>query len=185
MYEHVGLRNMPVYFSTIERLLKPGGAVLNHGITVSDPDGRSLGPAGGEFIDRYVFPGGELPHLSRVIYEIARSGLEIADVEDLRPHYARTLRHWVERLEGSAERAAKEAGPERYRIWRMYMAGMGYAFDRGWTSVAQVLAYKPAEDGMTMRPWTREYQYGGELTLSGPSWTRRIMRTSGPVFRAE
>src|SRR5689334_24584588 len=107
MYEHVGLRNMPVYFGTIERLLRTGGAALNHGITVGDPDGRAMGPAGGEFIDRYVFPGGELPHLSRVVYEVARSGLEIADIEDLRPHYARTLHHWVERLENDAAAAER------------------------------------------------------------------------------
>jgi cyclopropane-fatty-acyl-phospholipid synthase len=159
MYEHVGLANQPTYFATLARLLKPGGIVLNHGITVTDPDGRPQGPAGGEFIDRYVFPGGELRHLSRVIYEVAKAGLETVDIEDLRPHYARTLQHWVRRLEANAEAAVAVAGPERYRIWRIYMAGMAVAFDRGWLSIDQVLAYKPAASGTAPRPWSRDYQY--------------------------
>ncbi|HVV92627.1 MAG TPA: cyclopropane-fatty-acyl-phospholipid synthase family protein [Hyphomicrobiales bacterium] len=160
MYEHVGIVNQPTYFATLARLLKPGGIALNHGITVTDPDGKPQGPAGGEFIDRYVFPGGELPHLSRVIYEVAKAGLEAADVEDLRPHYARTLQHWVRRLEAHADAAIAAAGAERYRIWRIYMAGMAVAFDRGWLSIDQLVAYKPQADGRKApRPWSRAHQY--------------------------
>ncbi len=161
MYEHVGLKNLPLYFGGVSRLLKPGGAFLNHGIVATDPNGRAQGPPGGEFIDRYVFPGGELPHLSRVIYEVARCGLEAVDVEDLRPHYALTLRHWSRRLEAHASEACQLAGPERFRIWRMFLPGMAYAFDRGWLSVAQILAYKPLPIGMAPRPWTRAHQYAG------------------------
>ncbi len=160
MYEHVGIANLSAYFGSIARLLKPGGVALNHGITVSDRDGRAGGPPGGEFIDRYVFPGGELPHISRVLYEIAGSGLEIADFEDLRPHYPPTLLHWLRRLEAARDEVVSIAGEQRYRIWRMYLAGMAYAFDRGLLSVAQVLACKPDRAGMATRPWTRDYQYG-------------------------
>lgn len=159
MYEHVGIANLPLYFASIARLLRPGGLALNHGITAADRDGEVRGPPGGEFIDRLVFPGGEVPHISRVLYEIAGAGLEILDMEDLRPHYPLTLLHWVRRLEAERERAIAAAGVERYRIWRMYMAGMAHAFDRGWLSVCQVLAQKRPADGPAPRPLTRRYQY--------------------------
>ncbi len=159
MYEHVGIANLPLYFATIARLLAPGGVALNHGICVTDRDGHADGPPGGEFIDRYVFPGGELPHISKVLYEIAGSGLEITDMEDLRPHYPPTLLRWVRRLEANRDAAVRIAGEQRYRIWRMYMAGMAYAFDRGMLTVAQVLATKPEPGGMAARPWTRASQY--------------------------
>jgi cyclopropane-fatty-acyl-phospholipid synthase len=100
-----------------------------------------------------------VPHLSRALYEIAGAGLEILDVEDLRPHYPPTLTHWVRRLEAAREAAIAAAGAERWRIWRLYMAGMAHAFDRGWMTVAQVLALKPLPGGPAPRPWTRAYQY--------------------------
>ena len=147
--------------------------VLNHGITTGDPEGGSRGPPGGGFIDRYVFPGGELPHVSQVMREMARAGLEVLDVECLRPHYAQTLLRWIERLEAARERAVALAGEERYRIWRIYMAGCALAFDRGWMSIHQVLAGKPEPDGLLPRPWTRRHQYAPEdpAPLVGPlSW---------------
>ncbi len=171
MYEHVGIANLPLYFAAIARLLKPGGLVLNHGITAADRDGRAQGPLGGEFIERFVFPGGEVPHISRALYEIAGSGLEILDIEDLRPHYPPTLLHWVSRLEAAREAAIAAAGIERYRIWRIYMAAMAYAFDCGWLSVCQTLAQKPLADGPAPRPWTRDYQYRPE---PDPPVSRRI-----------
>jgi cyclopropane-fatty-acyl-phospholipid synthase len=159
MYEHVGLQNLPTYFQMVARQLKPGGAFLNHGIVATDPHGRTQSPPGGEFIDRHVFPGGAVPHLSRVLLELSRAGLEFADAEDLRPHYALTLQHWSERLESCREQAIKIAGPEIFRIWRVFLAGMACAFDRRWLSVAQVLAFKPLPSGEVRRPWTRSYQY--------------------------
>jgi cyclopropane-fatty-acyl-phospholipid synthase len=159
MYEHVGLANLARYFATVHRLLRPGGIFLNHGVYATDAEGRAQGPAGGEFIDRYVFPGGAVPHLSRAIFEAARAGFEFADAEDLRPHYARTLEHWSRRLEARREEAIAAAGDKYYRVWRVYLAGMAQAFDRGWLSVAQVLSFKPAADGSVRRPWTRDYQY--------------------------
>lgn len=171
MYEHVGIANLPLYFTTIARLLKPGGLLLNHGITAADRDGRAQGPPGGEFIDRFVFPDGEVPHISRALYEITGSGLEILDMEDLRPHYPPTLLHWVSRLEAAREAAIAAAGIERYRIWRIYMAAMAYAFDCGFLSVCQTLAQKPLTDGPAPRPWTRAYQYRAE---TAPPASRRI-----------
>jgi cyclopropane-fatty-acyl-phospholipid synthase len=165
MYEHVGLANLPTYFGTVNRLLHPGGAFLNHGIVSTDPHGRARGPAGGEFIDRHVFPGGAVPHLSRVLVELSRANLEFADAEDLRPHYARTLMLWARRLERNRTDAIRAAGADRYRIWLMYLAGMAHAFDRGWLSIVQVLAFKPTEQGNVLRPWTRDYQY--QMTDAG------------------
>ena len=173
MYEHVGIANLPTYFGAIARLLRPAGIVLNHGFTTTDRDGRAQGPPGGEFIDRPVFPGGEVPHISRVLYEIAGTGLELLDIEDLRPHYPPTLLHWTRRLEAQRENAIKAAGKQRFRIWRMYMPAMACAFERGWLSVYQVLAQKNRADGLAPRPWTRGYQYlpGALVRLSdGLDW---------------
>jgi cyclopropane-fatty-acyl-phospholipid synthase len=168
MYEHVGLRNLPLYFATAARLLRPGGAFLNHGIVATDPHGRARGPAGGEFIDRYVFPGGAVPHLSRCLIELGRAGLELVDAEDLRPHYSHTLLHWARRLEERRQEAIAAAGAPRTRIWLVYLAGMAHAFDRGWLSVAQVLSFKPMRNGVVRRPWTREYQYCAGDSAAAP-----------------
>ena len=172
MYEHVGVRNWPVYFSTVERLLKPGGTLLNHGIITTDPQGRPQGPPGGEFINRHVFPGGELSNLSSTLQAVARSGLEVYDVEDLRPHYARTLLLWLRRLEAASAAVIAAGGIDRYRVWRVYLAGMAHAFDRGWLSIAQVLAVKAVDGRPGGRPWSRshQYQYGpaADVPLAGP-----------------
>lgn len=173
MYEHVGIANLPLYFASITRLLRPGGIALNHGITTTDRDGHAQGPPGGEFIDRLVFPGGEVPHISRVLYEIAGTGLEILDMEDLRPHYPLTLLHWTRRLEAQRDKAIAAAGLQRYRIWRMYMPAMAYAFDQGWLSVCQVVAQKKEAGGISRRPLTRDYQYLPEapiLLSNGLDW---------------
>ncbi len=159
MFEHVGVKNLPQYFAKIARLLKPGGAVLNHGITLNEVNQRELGSGIGEFIDDYVFPGGELTHVSRVISELSQQALEAVDVESLRPHYARTLWSWVERLEASRAAAVAAVGEKTYRIWRIYMAGSAHAFERGWMSVYQVLAGKPRDNGVLALPSTRDYIY--------------------------
>ena len=91
MFEHVGKRNLPVYFEKVYQLLKPGGVVLNHGITTNSLEDGALGSDVGAFVDEYVFPGGQLVHVSRVVREMAMQGLESWDVESLRPHYAKTL----------------------------------------------------------------------------------------------
>jgi cyclopropane-fatty-acyl-phospholipid synthase len=159
MFEHVGLKNLPVYFGAIRRLLVEGGIVLNHGITSIDPDSRSVGLGGGEFIGKYVFPHGELPHLSLVIREMGAAGLEVMDAETLRLHYARTLQQWSERLEANLEQARAFTDEKQLRIWRTYLAGCAHAFAKGWVSIQQVLAVKSADPGKNTLPWTREYVY--------------------------
>jgi cyclopropane-fatty-acyl-phospholipid synthase len=161
MFEHVGLKNLPVYFGAIERLLAPGGIVLNHGITSVDPDSREVGLGAGEFIDKYVFPDGELPHISLVLREMARARLEVMDVETLRLHYARTLGQWSRRLEANLDAARAHAGEKRTRIWRLYLAGCAHAFERDWVTIHQVLATKPADPARNPLPWTRAYMYEG------------------------
>jgi len=159
MFEHVGLKNYPVYFGTIRRLLKDGGLALNHGITSSDAESREVGLGGGEFIEKYVFPYGELPHLSVVLREMSDAGLEVMDVETLRLHYAKTLQHWSRRLEANLEAARAHAGEKRTRIWRVYLAGCAQAFERNWVTVQQVLVVSANEPARNALPWTREYMY--------------------------
>ena len=159
MFEHVGRDNLGAYFGKIARLLRPGGLVLNHGITHNAPGQRELGSDIGEFIDRYVFPGGELTHISVVMEALSAQGLESWDVESLRRHYAKTLWHWVERLEANRAAALAAVGEKLYRIWRIYMAGSAHSFERGWMSVYQVLAGKPLAGGTLELPETRDYIY--------------------------
>ena len=159
MFEHVGPRNYDRYFGKIRRVLAPGGFVLNHGITHNALSRRSLGSGIGEFVEEYVFPGGELAHVARVVEGLAAQGLEVVDGEALREHYAKTLWHWVDRLEANAEAARREVGEEKFRVWRIYMAGSAHAFDRGWLSLWQLLAGKPLADGRLPHPLTREYMY--------------------------
>jgi len=162
MFEHVGLRRFPDYFGKIHRVLKPGGLVLNHGITLNSVSAQNLGSGISDFVEDYVFPGGQLTHIARVIEGMAEQGLEPVDAESLREHYAKTLWHWVDRLEAHADAARAEAGDERYRIWRIYMAGSAHAFDRGWLSLWQVLAGKAHADGRLPHPLTRDYMYASE-----------------------
>ncbi len=157
MYEHVGSAALRDYFKKMAALLAPGGVFLNHGV-IAAGEGKS-GPSGGDFIQKYVFPGGAVSSLATIVKEVTSAGLEIIDIEDLRPHYARTLHQWSERLERHKERAMEAVEPATYRIWRVYLAGMAYAFERGWLSIAQVVALKPKDGRPSPRPLTRAYQY--------------------------
>ncbi len=159
MFEHVGLKNLPLYFGAVHRLLKDGGIALNHGITSIDPDSRSVGLGAGEFIDKYVFPHGELPHIGLVLREMAGADLEVMDVETLRLHYASTLWRWSERLEANLDRARALAGERRLRIWRTYLAGAAHAFERRWVSIQQVIAVKSSRPQNNPLPWTRAWIY--------------------------
>lgn len=159
MFEHVGRSNLGAYFGKIRRLLKPGGLVMNHGITSAGLDTSGLRSGISQFIEDYVFPGGELSHVTTVVAELSRQGLECVDAESLRPHYARTLWHWVDRLEANADEARRIIGEKKFRIWRIYMAGSAHAFSRGWMSLFQILAGKPLADGSLPYPFTRDHIY--------------------------
>jgi cyclopropane-fatty-acyl-phospholipid synthase len=161
MFEHVGLKNLPRYFGKINSLLADGGLVLNHGITTSDVGSGEMGLGAGEFIDQYVFPGGELPHLSLALKEMSASGLEVADVESLRRHYARTCHEWASRLESNREHAIAIADERRVRIWEIYLAGCAHAFSHEWINVYQILACKAKKTAANPLPLTREYMYRG------------------------
>lgn len=140
MFEHVGLANLPTYLATVRRVLRPGGLFLNHGIT-HDEEGWNETVAT-QFINRYVFPDGELDCVSNIQLGMERAGFEIHDVESLRPHYALTLRHWVQRLEANREAALREVDEPTYRVWRLYMAACALEFEAGGTGVYQILASK-------------------------------------------
>ena len=159
MFEHVGLKNLPVYFGAIHRLLKDGGIAMNHGITAIDPDSRAVGLGGGDFIGKYVFPHGELPHLSLALREMAAAGLEVMDVETLRLHYARTLWQWSARLEANLEAARRHTEEKRVRIWRTYLAGCAHAFEKRWVTIQQVVVTKTGDPRANPLPWTREHLY--------------------------
>jgi len=137
MFEHIGVGNFPLYFSSIKRVLSPGGLFLNHGITNST--GWMDTPIT-RFINSYVFPDGELSRISNVIKSMEDAGFEIVDVEGLRRHYAMTLRCWIKSLEVNRDQALKFVSEETYRVWRLYMSGSAYYFDAGSINVFQVLA---------------------------------------------
>jgi cyclopropane-fatty-acyl-phospholipid synthase len=158
MFEHVGLAHLRGYFGKIRDLLEDDGIVMNHGITSGDPDSAESPLGASDYMQRYVFPHGELPHISRTLYEMCAAGLEPVDVENLRRHYALTLRRWTERFEAQTERLRQIAGDRQWRIWRLYLAGCAYAFDQQWMALHQVLAVrKGAADGVL--PLTRDYMY--------------------------
>ncbi|MFW2354025.1 class I SAM-dependent methyltransferase [Hydrogenophaga sp.] len=143
MFEHVGSAQLDGYFGRLQRLLKPGGLLLNHGITAGGVDNHQLGAGLGDFIDKHIFPGGELVHVSRVARSLSACGLELLDAENLRPHYARTLWAWSSALENQLDRARELTSNATVRAYRLYLAGCAVAFERGWISIHQLLASRP------------------------------------------
>ena len=140
MFEHVGLKNLPVYFDTVHRLMKPSGLFLNHGITHEEAGWDKN--VSTEFINRYVFPDGQLDNISNIQRYMEDAKFEIADVEALRAHYALTLRAWVERLERRRARALEYVSEATYRVWRLYMSACALEFESGHLGIYQVLASK-------------------------------------------
>lgn len=160
MFEHVGLKHLGGYFTKIHSLLKDGGLVMNHGITSTDPGSGSTPLGAGEFIDKYVFPNGELPHISLALQEMQSGGLEALDVECLRRHYARTLWQWSQNFEAQSESLRRLVDEKTWRIWRIYLAGCAHAFEQNWVSLYQVLACKAgAQERLNPTPWSRAYMY--------------------------
>lgn len=143
MVEHVGPQRLAEHFRHLHELLTPGGRLLSHGITTGRRDAvRDFGRVRRSFVSTYVFPDGGLVPAHHTIREIQRAGFELLDVEQLRPHYARTLAHWVANLEAAADEARALGGEARYRTWRAYMAGSVEGFRSGDLGVVQVLAGK-------------------------------------------
>jgi cyclopropane-fatty-acyl-phospholipid synthase len=139
MVEHVGSNRIDEYMAVLARVLKPGAQLLNHGIARL----RVGEPEAGPFSERYVFPDAAPLHLSRIQTAIERAGLETHHVEDFRLDYAETLRHWARRLDEHLVEAERIAGPERLRVWRLYLRAARQGFETGFTSVFQVRCSKP------------------------------------------
>ena len=139
MVEHVGEERIDLYAQRLAELLRPGGRLLNHGISRL----RHSDSNPGDFSERYVFPDGETLHLSRVLLALERAGFETEHVEGFGDDYAETLRHWVERLDDNLPRAEQLAGGERLRVWRLYLRAARNGFVTGFTSVYQVKCLLP------------------------------------------
>jgi len=156
MFEHVGAAVLPAYFAQAWRLLKPGGAFLNHGIASRATDAPLHGPS---FSDTYVFPDGELTPINITLHAAEGAGFEVRDVESLREHYALTLRHWVRRLEAEHDQALKFVDEPTYRVWRLFMSGSAHGFTTGRLNVYQALLVKPDTQGRSGLPLTRDDWY--------------------------
>jgi cyclopropane-fatty-acyl-phospholipid synthase len=133
MVEHVGASQIDLYTRTLAGLLEPGGRLLNHGISrLRHDDGEA-----GAFSERYVFPDAAPLHLSRVLLALERAGFETRHVEDFAPDYAETLRRWARNLDDNLDEAIRLAGPERVRVWRLYLRAARNGFESGFTSIYQ------------------------------------------------
>jgi cyclopropane-fatty-acyl-phospholipid synthase len=152
MFEHVGQAQLRRYFRTLFALLRPGGRLLNHGIARPPGSAARIDPDG--FIGRYIFPDGELVEVGEVISTMQRAGFEVRDAENLREHYALTLRAWLHNLESRWDEAVALAGRARARTWRLYLAACAVGFDEGLTQIHQVLGVKlnNGTSGIPLRP---------------------------------
>lgn len=159
MFEHVGRGQLRAYFDTLHRLLRPGGLLLNHGIAAGGVDNAELGAGMGRFIEKHIFPGGELVHVSQAAQDLARGGLELVDAECLRPHYARTLWAWSDNLERQLDRARALTNDATVRAYRLYLAGSAMSFERGWLSLYQLLAARPERAAAGARSWAARSDY--------------------------
>jgi cyclopropane-fatty-acyl-phospholipid synthase len=150
MFEHVGLAQLDTYFERLFGLLRPGGRLLNHGIsTHPEPKVWFARPS---FVQAYVFPDGQLLEVGTVISAMQKAGFELRHAESLREHYALTLRAWVKNLEDHWDAVVAEVGERRARIWRLYMAGCVVGFDDGFNEIYQNLVVRPAAGGASGMP---------------------------------
>ena len=168
MFEHVGRARLPTYFAKLRRLLVPGGLLLNHGITAGGTQHTQLGAGLGDFVERFIFPGGELLHVSQVLAVMAEQGLEGLDTESLRPHYAQTLWAWSDALEARLGSARAVTSEPLLRAYRLYLAFCALGFERGWMALHQTLAARPSGQAgsgglpgaQSAYPFRRDYMYG-------------------------
>ena len=158
MVEHVGRERQPEYFACAYRALRPGGLFLNHGIVVQSRDGKGW-RAGGDFVGRYVFPDGDLAPIDTSIRAAEAAGFEVRDLENLREHYARTLRAWGQNLCAHRDEAVAMTDVRTERVWRLYMAGSARNFALGRMGLMQMIAAKPRPDGSADIPPTRRDLY--------------------------
>jgi cyclopropane-fatty-acyl-phospholipid synthase len=159
MFEHVGLRHLVEYFAIINRLLADDGLAMNHGITSTDADNGETPFGGGEFIEKYVFPHGELAHIGQVLKAMQQGQLEAFDIENLRRHYAKTCGIWAEKFEENEDKVRALGGDKRFRIWHVYLAGCSWAFEQDWISLYQIVCGKAGRSAQAL-PWSRNYMYG-------------------------
>lgn len=156
MFEHVGVGHLSDYFNRISSLLRPGGRLLNHGI--ARPPGEKEAISRGSFVNRYVFPDGELVEVGKVTSALQSAGFELRHSESLREHYALTLRHWVRNLEANWDAAVAEVGSARARIWRMYMAGSALGFEAGAIRIHQLLGVQLHPNGASDMPLRSHFE---------------------------
>jgi len=157
MFEHVGAAQFGTYFRQAMQMLRPGGVFLNHSIASEAPTRSHSAPT---FIQRYVFPDGELAPINISIRAAEQAGFEVRDVESLREHYALTLRHWVNRLEENHLQALEFVSEPTYRVWRLFMSAAAYGFATGGLNVYQTLLVKRDSNGSSNLPLTRADWYG-------------------------
>jgi cyclopropane-fatty-acyl-phospholipid synthase len=143
--EHIGYANYPAYFAFLKSRLNPTGRLLNHCITRTDTTMRTHYRNG--FINRYIFPDGELVPVGRIVSAIEDQGLEVRHEENLREHYALTLAAWSRNLEEHWDDAVAEVGVGKARVWKLYLAASQMGFARNMIQLHQVLAVVPDEDG--------------------------------------
>jgi cyclopropane-fatty-acyl-phospholipid synthase len=187
MFEHVGMKHLPEYFETVRNMLKPGGVFLNHGIArapLANEERKTVFAKWVErsmmhvpfvrrahtssFIDRYVFPDGELATISEALTAAEEAGFEVRDVENLREHYELTLRAWVENLQSCKTQIIEDFSELTYRTWLLYMAGSAAAFRRGDIAVYQTLLCR-SEGGESHLPLTRSDWYQTETADTRPT----------------
>jgi cyclopropane-fatty-acyl-phospholipid synthase len=152
--EHIGASNYPAYFSFLRSRLLPEGRLLNHCITRTDTRQKTQYRKG--FINRYVFPDGELVPIGQIIDVMEDEHLEVRHEENLREHYAMTLRDWLVNLDDNWDDAVQEVGRGKARVWRLYMAASRLGFERNWIQLHQVLATRTDDRGsagVPLRPW--------------------------------
>jgi cyclopropane-fatty-acyl-phospholipid synthase len=154
LLEHIGFAAHPAYFERVREMLVPGGLFFNHSITNRYEAERTSASV---FLERHLFPGYEIPSLTRIQDGMDAADLEVLDVENLRPHYARTTREWAERLQARRGEAIALVGERTYRTWLGYLAAASVAFELGWMALHQIVGTHASAGAAA--PWTRESVY--------------------------
>lgn len=175
MFEAIGVRNFETYFSTVSRVLKPGGLYLHHAITrPGKSNAARTGKKRADFaaLTRYIFPGGELDYIGRTITNLERHGFEVHDVENWRGHYMRTCRFWHDRLLAKWDEAVLEVGGATARVWLAYLGACSITFERNNALLYQTLSSKRVKGPSALPPSRADLYRGGQAAASGSADTR-------------